>query len=169
MSEVERVYFIAGGRSLEAVKAWDALRQAAMGAFAAFFDKAGITKAEGTRTGHIFYTEGQADPLIPGFRHPARSSGWIFDRKTPEGKALAEEWASFYLPHASDLEVGVSPVMAGMRVHFAVPELVGDAWVLSCPCLCGKPKPEPFDSTPIKTSEYWAMKEASEALEGGTK
>ncbi len=162
MSEPNRAYFIAKGRALEAVLKWDDEYKAAQKAFGEFFEKTGIRYAHGTRAGHTFQMEGDAQPKVPGFRlDKGCSSTWVFDRKTPEGKALAKEWGGMHFPRFGDRPIGVSAVIGGFTMYHTVPEMIGDVWVLNCPYF--DKVPEPFDSTLIKTSEYWAMRESAEA------
>jgi hypothetical protein len=161
MSEPKRAYFIAGGRALEAILKWDSEYKAAQKAYGEFFEKTGINYAHAQRGGHRFTCEGDAQPKGPGFRlEKGCRSSWVFDRKAPEGKALAKEWGTLHFPRFGDRNIGASSVIGGFHMYHTVPEMVGDVWVLNCPYF--DKMPEPYDSTPIKTSEYWAMKETAE-------
>jgi hypothetical protein len=161
MSEPKRAYFIAKGRSLESILKWEAAYKEAQKAYVDFFEKTGINYAHAQRSGHRFTCEGDAQPRVPGFRPDGGCRfSWVFDRKTPEGKAMAKAWGGMRFPRFGDGNIGVSSVIGGFTMYNPVPELVGEVWVLSCPYF--DKLPEPWDSTPIKTSEYWAMKEAAE-------
>ena len=161
MSEVKHAYFIAKGRSLEAVLAWKAKRDAAMAAYGAIFEKMGIRHANGTRTGHTFLMEGDGQPKAPGLRLETGSRiTWVFDRKTPEGKALAKAWGAIYAPGLGDLRFGSDALISGMHMYHPNIDQVGEAWIIGVPYHKPKDLKAPWDAEAIKTSEFWAMKEA---------
>ena len=158
---VLHAYFIAGGRALEAIVAYDKARTEALDALTQVFEELHAHSSEGREGTMRFYLENDA-PLV-GLKHD-RKGGWSADRKTPEGKALAKRLSAIKIPSSTFLKVGVSPVLGeGMRLFTSKPEKIGETWVLACPYLEGKTLPQPWDSTPILTSAYWAMKEAEAA------
>jgi hypothetical protein len=157
-------YFIAKGRSLEAVMAWGAKREAALGIMAKVFEEVGAERGGGDGAQLSLYLPDGKQPQVPGWRPKASKRGWwLVDRTTPEGKAMAKRLADAKIPGAMDLEVGVSPVIKGFSMECCIPERIGDAWTLQVPELKGKPSGTPWDAQPLKASDYWALKEAAEA------
>lgn len=164
---INKAYFIAKGRSLEAVQAWLAKRQAGLDAVTAIFNETGSNRARGNGAGlEIYMDSSDQKPAMVGWRRMARTSmGWVPDRKTAEGKALVQRLRSTYIPTGMELSVGCSMVIGdGMRCYSAVPEQVGDVLVIAVPYVKAEDIQTPWDAEPLKTSEFWAMKEAQEAL-----
>lgn len=170
MKIVERQFYIAKGESLRIVQEHEASVEAAHQALIKFMDELGcqrISFGGGMRTHAEFRFDEGKEPLVPGLRESrAERNLWHFDKKCPEGKALALRFGTLRIPHNSDLtdKLKTGLTYADMQVHYVSAEKVAGAWVLSVPYLSDKGCVCPADAEPIKTSTYWALKEAADGV-----
>ena len=164
-NEISTVYFLAQGRALESILAYNTAKNTALDAITVLFNEIGAKQAAGSGATMAFILDDTHEtPGISGMRRKPKSQcWWVADSKTSEGKLLIKRLKAITMPSHWDIKVGVGPVIGdGMRLHSPKPELVGDTWILACPHLKGTTLPAPFDSQMILASEYWRMKEALE-------
>jgi len=169
----ERSYFVAQGKSLDIIQDYLRLATAHREHMLAIKERIG---AEG-----VFEVPG--DNLIVGFsfvgdlpeglRWDKRVSGMaVPDRRLKVGKALAKEMAEHPCPTSWEFtgkmiggtkRLGPNRFGSGDIMGFAGYEVIGDRYIISVPHAKGKEPTTPHDATPLKRSEYWALKEAAEA------
>lgn len=168
----DRDYYIARGRSLAAVIAFEDGTVAYWKAVGAALAEAGVP----TGTKFQYYTTWNrfvglhvphGEQVPDGFRREKRQpSCCVPDRKSAVGKTLAAKLKATKGPN----EIGLCHAMCGQphawmgadrgrggfSVGYYFPERVGGEWVVSCH-EGGIP---PYDCEPLPRSEYWRRKEA---------
>lgn len=165
MSSIERKYFIAKGESLRILLEHEAAVDAAQKAMMQFMEDVGterISFGGGHRGNAEFHFETGKEPKVTGLRKD-RYGNWLFDKKSPEGKALYARFSKLHIPSNSSLtdKLKTGTIYADMHIHYVASEKVAGVWILSVPHLKGKECGCPPDAEPIKTSAYWALKEAA--------
>lgn len=136
--------------------AWEKLR--------AFGAKFGATGYYGTERG-ISSVEIETGECPDGWR-PVKGMWRYFTPRatTKEGKELKKEMRALGVPNSGRLEellgAGWGAYIVGLTIYHVGLEKVGDALILTVPN-CNKkwPTDDP-GCIPLKTSEYWALKEA---------
>lgn len=170
-------YYIAGGKTLDAVRAWQKelhLSDAAIDQLKSEFGAKGMVRRGERIAGLIF--EGEAPA---GWRSEwgAGSKFHFPYRKTKADKAIWAKFSAINIPTARAfstlLGLGAHGVMTqsasglGFTMHYPVFETLADERVIvSIPASdSGDPEKEfiPPDCEPLKVSEYFALKEADEA------
>lgn len=174
MSLENRLLFIAtpGGKSHQAIDAFHANADAAYEAQRNYANSLGAKAWYGRGGIAALLFENEPTELPVGFRRDPkhdmqRMFALVPDKKAKAGKVRAAELKA--LPRSPDLmdfskTIGFGFIIRGMAMMMASFETVGDSRILTIP------KPEdpgkqfiPPDCTPLKLSEYYAMKEAEEA------
>ena len=173
-AEVKRDYYIAGGRALENILAWEAQKARSLAVLKEIFEETGAERGE-THSDKLrlifpynFDKRASEKPKTPGWvRESGSSTRWRIDRTTPEGKALVKRLKAAPYPHRAELKLSDDStfIFNGFSVIDPEIEQVGDQWIIGMPRKTKKV--QPWDSTPIKTSAVWALKEAEEAKATG--
>jgi hypothetical protein len=179
MARSDTKYYIAAGRSLEAVEDYKRKAEAHLEMAHALVGEIGADGVyrDGNRICGFGFPEGM--DLPPGFRWERQGPGKVKiavpHKGRKEGKAIAARMEEAPHPHSWDFNIAVlgkpdyflgpDPFGRGMRTGFVGFEELGDDIVLKVPVPDeGRdPAPVPFDATPLKRSDYWARKEAEEA------
>jgi hypothetical protein len=116
----------------------------------------------------VFY---EAPALVPaGFMHKADHPDGVYapDKRTTPGKEIAKELRAVTMPTIHDLGRWAKghPIMSGSFMCWPTFEQIGDTFVWLVPLDPSGEERAQEDTTGlriIKTSEYWALKEANAA------
>lgn len=166
-------YFIARGRSLEAVEHFVADSEAKMAGAQALMVRLGAKSMYFRGTSLVgFQFEAGSEPTDPKLLRRSRETPdmWVPSARHPPGKALREEMQTCGSPpdaarlmHAligsAFLITGRGPgasMMSGTPGY----EKLGDDWVILMPSPMSGDVPVPYDAVPLKRSDYWARKES---------
>lgn len=160
MSDENTVYYIAAGKSLEAIKQWQKELPEVNAKRADYFKSISVQNGW-TRTGArnidvIFgILVGKGETVPDGFRKsPTNPNAYVPDKRTAIGKRRSKELSELDAPR---LDIG-NMFIHGARAYWPGFETHGDKFIISQ----HKNAPPPPDAVPMKRSEYWAMKEAEE-------
>ena len=167
-------YFIARGRSQEAIEKFIADREAGMAGAQALMDRLGAKNVyfQGQRlVGFVF--ERSSGPTDTKLLRRDRNTKdmWVPSARYQPGKDLRDEMKdcgsgpdTFRLMRdligTGFMITGRGPgssMMAGTPGY----EKIGDDWVISMPARMDGTVPAPYDAVPLKRSDYWARKEAA--------
>jgi hypothetical protein len=163
---VERKYFVAAGKSLEAVARFFADRKAAGEARWEFVQKMGAKGGWGNDLSFIGLVIDPTAPVPEGWRESERSTEHrviIPDQRRKAGKLARREMDDkrFLIPDYSAMGdyIGGDWVHAAGMMHFTTVEKIGEEFVIAVPVETDGTFHQPEDARPIKQSEYWLMKE----------
>lgn len=169
---MEYKYWIAGGNSLEAVRSIQADRKAGYKARLDYAKSLGAVGMYGSDSsfGCFYFKDGTAPP---GWRKSTRvdrdeeklADAYVPDKRLKAGKAIGKQIygnKTYHIPDGMDFSsrIGFNVFIREMAMHYASFETVGEVVVLHVPIDPEKPAFVPPDAAPLKTSEYWALKEA---------
>lgn len=174
MSENEREYWLAGGADKEKAEAFISEREAIFQAMATIIKEIGADNSI-TRGGSIAGLSFDGDECPAGWREVTRMQDegkyrpyFMPKRTTKALKEICKKLSSVHAKGASQFtgHMGGSSVMKasdglGMRILYMSWEYIGSELLLSIPV--GDTGFKANGSRKLAMSEYWAMKEASEA------
>jgi hypothetical protein len=161
MSETnERAYYVAAGRSLDAISRWKAATEDKLREWKKF---------ERKHRGKLLFVQnwdGSKTPVSMDFGKQDIPEGWRIGKdteyarpalKTTIGRKLGKEMSAMSTP---PLEKAVGKMQFfGVRVRSPGIHRIGDKWIIT-----HHPQAEPpLDAKKLKTSQYFAMKEREEA------
>ena len=172
-------YFIAKGRSLEAVEAFVGERHAYLDAINQLIAEYGASNLLGSNRGVSAFLFERGAQIPAGLRKDRRglgAAGYVPHKRTPEGKKIAERMAEVnkLAPGGlvgrlfnSEYSLGImtdNDARGGMVISGVGAEQLDGRWVLTVPVPLGKTRaPVPFDAEPMARSVYWRLKEAKDA------
>jgi len=173
MSTEYRYFQVKGGAALAAHNKWLKQRTAEIAALKAVKAKYGASGSYGNDRGVVGLLFKKGPPT--GWR-PCRDEPTAFRPPLGKaGKAIIKELAALKMSGAAEYHKLLSPKNTlgffdmpdsgtGFRLRFIVFEKHGDALVLLVPICADGKKWNPPDEhcVPLKTSQYWALKEANE-------
>ena len=160
MSDENTAYYRAAGKSLEAILKWQKDRIEIHRRRIEFAKKHGTDEVFSTvctlRGSTIFGLIFKSDPPKPWKKAKGNGIDYWKPDNSKAGKEIAKELKSLYIGSPGE-DVGGSYIAEG---RFWTPgfQMLGGEWIVSHH---EKAKP-PIDAIPMKRSEFWAMKEASE-------
>lgn len=160
----ERKYFLAHGKSEQIVRDFFARRAAAFDAANALANEVGgMAGAVSYRMVGVVF---DGDPPAGWTKRGEASGGKPYYaplRKSKAGKEIHRRMADVYPPRAGDLHhefVQDGGVLeqdgANVMISYISAEIVGESAILTVPASMDFSPP---DALPLKTSEYWALKE----------
>ena len=168
-------YFIARGRSAEAVTNYVAAREEALVEGKAIMTRLGASNMyyQGSRLYGFGFTDSSAVDPKQLRRDPHNPGVWVPAARFKIGKALRDEMELY----GSDPDVGdlmqalvgtvalfmPNPSGRGMVGATCGYEKLGDDWVITMPEDREGSVLTPIDAVPMKRSEYWSRREADAA------
>jgi len=163
----ESRYYIAKGRSLQAVESWREKYRRTMEAGRALAEEIGAEHAAYT---HSICGFSFKDDIAPeGWEKAGHVKDRPFfrpTRRTKAGRALRDRMTRINVPGLWEFERllgGGEAVIGGNRLALPTFETLGNDVILVIPVAKREEQFTPPDAEPIKASEYWARKEAKEA------
>lgn len=155
MSDENTVYYIAAGKSLEAIEAWASKSIEANRRRSAYREETGAKGFWGTRSTVSGILLDPSDQVPDGFK-ASREGQRVFvpDRRTKIGKQRTIELRKLTEPRLCFSGIFID----GRTMHWPGCEKRGDIWII----IQFEKMPPPQDAILMKRSEYWAMKEAEE-------
>jgi len=169
---MERKYYLAqpGGKSMETITTWRKMYKEATAAAYALGQELGasfVYRRGASISGFLFDRD-------PGRAwRPLKDQGkglYMPNRATSIGKNIMKKVNAIKIPISSDfanLLGGGGFILSGNEIGYASFEIIGDAYIVGIPVEDNPygDNSDPFippDTTPLKLSEYYAMKEAVE-------
>ena len=169
---MERKYYLAdpNGKSFKAIKTWQQMSGDAITAALAVGEEFGAKTVD--RAGDsisAFHFDADPGPAWRQLKNHGKDR-YFPHQGTKAGKELAKRIKAIKIPTAflfAGLLGGGRLIISGGRYWTASFEVIGDAYIVSIPVGDGSQSPDesfvPPDATPLKLSEYYALKEAAEA------
>ena len=162
---MERSYFLAHGESETKVREFFTKRQAAIIAANDMAKEVGGTGTVGAyRVSGILFKDGPPEGWTQKGTSTDGQRYYMPLRRSKAGKALCQRIAAIRIPAASDLHSEFSTdgghmasAGLGITINYISAEMVRGKAIISVPNGMDFVPP---DSTPLKMSEYWAIKEA---------